>query len=148
MTERMYQSVFAADEPADLIRIINFAHPINDAQLEQITSLTSKTISRMQVIDIPAQINWERPLAEQALELLQSVPLSPYDWQTKQIIINPPGLAPLASTLLAVIHGIMGHFPALLVVRPVHDTAVPQFEVAGVLNLQYLRDNVRPQRNA
>jgi hypothetical protein len=49
-------------------------------------------------------------------------------------------------TLLAELHGRMGHFPAVLRLRPVPDSNPPQFEVAEVINLQEVRDETRKRR--
>jgi hypothetical protein len=62
------------------------------------------------------------------------------------LIINAPGLAPLALVLIAEIHGRSGHFPALVNVRPAAGSTLPSYEVAEIVNLQALRDAAREQR--
>lgn len=47
---------------------------------------------------------------------------------------------------LAELHGRMGHFPAILRMRPVAESAVTQYEVAEVINLQALREQARKRR--
>ncbi len=77
---------------------------------------------------------------------MDEIGLSSVEWQTKPLIINPPGYAPAAVELLAELHGRMGHFPAVLRLRPVPESNPPQYEVAEIINLQAVRDQARERR--
>jgi len=74
------------------------------------------------------------------------VGLSPVEWQTLPFLINPPSLNVIAVTLIAELHGRMGHFPAIVRLRPVADSVPTRYEVAEVINLQAVRDTARSQR--
>ncbi len=123
--------------------LINFSHPLTDQQLAQVVAFVGAT---PEVRSIDAQIDRERPLADVAVELVDRVGLSPDEWQTTPLLINPPALAPLAVVVLAEIHGRAGGFPAIVNIRPVAGSIPTRYEVAEVLNLQALREAARRRR--
>lgn len=124
--------------------ILNFSHPLTDAQLAHIAALVDDPIA--QTREIPTQLDPAQPFTEQVIALVESVGLSPEEWQTLPLLVNPPGHAPLAVTLLAELHGRMGYFPAVLRLRPVAGSTPPRFEVAEIINLQAVRDAARADR--
>ncbi len=124
--------------------ILNFSHPLTDSQLAQIAALVDDSI--IQTREIPTQLDPAQPFTEQVITLVESVGLSPAEWQTLPLLVNPPGYAPLAVTLLAELHGRMGYFPAVLRLRPVTGSTPPRFEVAEIINLQTVRDVARARR--
>ena len=87
-----------------------------------------------------------RPFAEQVRELVDGIGLTPEQWQTVPLLINPPAYNYVAVLLLAELHGRMGYFPACLRLRPVEDAVPPRFEVAEILNLQKVRNGARKVR--
>ena len=72
--------------------------------------------------------------------------LSPQQWQTETILVNPPSYNFLTAALLAELHGRMGYFPPILRLRPFKDSLPPRFEVAEIINLQHIRDEARTRR--
>jgi len=124
--------------------LLNFGHPLTDAHLARIRELVGRDIER--IIAVPTHLDHARPFEEQVSELLATIPLTPEQWQTTPLIINPPSLAPITAVLLAEIHGRSGFFPTILRLRPVASTVPPQFEVAELLNLQSVRDTARAKR--
>jgi hypothetical protein len=124
--------------------LLNFGHPLTDAQLARIRELAGRDPER--VIAVPTQFDHARPFDEQVRELLASVPLTPEQWQTTPLLINPPSLAPITAVLLAEIHGRSGFFPTIVRLRPMSGTVPPQFEIAELLNLQAVRDAARTRR--
>lgn len=124
--------------------VINFSHPLTTTQRAQIEVLTTLPIDR--VIDAMPQAGVMQPFAGQAETIVAELPLSSEDWQTKLLVVNLPGLAPLAAAVLAELHGRMGHFPTILRLRPVRESAPTQYEVAELINLQALRDDARTRR--
>ena len=123
--------------------ILNFTHPLTEPQRAQITALADTTIEK--IITIPVQIEQAEPLAPQITAIVNSVGLSSEEWQTRPLIINPPGFAPAAFVLLAELHGRIGHFPALIRLRP-KAGPTPSYEVAELLNLQAIREESRQRR--
>ncbi|HVB60708.1 MAG TPA: CRISPR-associated protein Csx15 [Ktedonobacteraceae bacterium] len=126
--------------------IINFTHPLTEDQRAQIETLAGSPIE--DVRNIPVQINQAETLAPQVAALVDAVGLSSEEWQTLPLLINPPGFAPATFVLLAELHGRIGHFPALVRLRPVADSVPTRYEVAELLNLQTIRDQARYRRLA
>lgn len=127
-----------------MIIIINFSHPLTDKHLEQIKTLTGRKIER--VIEVNSQVDSQKPLVPQVMELVDRAGLSPAEWQTLPLLINPPSLNFIAVALLAELHGRCGYFPAILRLRPIEGSLPPQYEVAEVLDLQAIRDRARQNR--
>ena len=124
--------------------VLNFSHPLTPQQLQRVGELSEQQVER--VMDIPAQFDHEQPFAGQVRELVDGVGLSPEQWQTTPLLINPPSLSLIAATLLAELHGRMGYFPAVLRLRPVPGSNPPRFEAAEIINLQAVRDRARERR--
>ena len=126
--------------------LLNFSHPITEAQKAQIETLTGQTIA--QVIAVPSQMDNARPFAGQIAEKVAALPLTPEDWQTRPILIVPPAYNFAAVTLIAHLHGLMGYFPPVVRLRPVPDAVPPRYEVAEIINLQAVRAAARQARTA
>ena len=124
--------------------LLNFSHPLTTDHLRQIEALVGQPIER--AVDVPTQFDHEQPFAEQVQELADGIGLTPAEWQTTPILVNPPSLALIAVTLLAELHGRMGYFPPVLRLRPVAGSLPPQFEVAEIVNLQAVRETARYSR--
>jgi hypothetical protein len=124
--------------------ILNFAHPLTPAQRNQIEALAHTVIEEVRTI--PVQIDQAEPLAEQISAIVDNVGLSSEDWQTRTLLVNPPGFAPAAFVLLAELHGRIGHFPALIRLRPDAESVPTRYEVAELLNLQAIREMARTRR--
>lgn len=124
--------------------LLNFGHPLTDAQRLQVDELLGSPIQN--VYAIPTQFDHGRAFEEQIHELVAKVPLTAEQWQTAPLLINPPSLAPIVAVLLAELHGRCGYFPSILRLRPKPGTTPPQFEPAEIINLQTLRDLARTRR--
>ncbi len=124
--------------------LLNFSHPLTAPQHAQVEALTGQAIER--VVDIPSQIDPQQPLAPQVVALADRCGLTPAEWQTLPLLVNPPALNFVAVVLLAELHGRCGYFPAHLRMRPVKGNLPPQYEVAEVLDLQAVRDAARGRR--
>lgn len=128
----------------DGIVVVNFAHPLTATQRAQVEVLVGQHLAR--VLDAPAHVDVDRELQPQVTALVDRVPLSPEEWQTAPLVVNPPGLSLLSAVLMAELHGRMGYFPTLLRLRPAAGALPPRYEVAEVLDLQAVRDRARQQR--
>jgi hypothetical protein len=124
--------------------LLNFSHPLTASHLEQIEARTGQKVER--VIDLKTNLDHERPFVPQVKELVDRVGLSPEQWQTAPLLINPPSFHVVAATVLAELHGRMGYFPAILRLKPIPNSSPPQFQVAEVINLQAVRDAARMHR--
>lgn len=123
--------------------ILNFTHPLTNEQRAQVEALANAHVE--EVRSIPVQIDQSEPLEPQLTAIVDAVGLSSEEWQTKPLLINPPGYAPAAFVLLAELHGRIGHFPALIRMRP-KPGPVPAYEIAELLNLQAIREQARTRR--
>lgn len=124
--------------------VINFSHPLTVAQVECIEALTGQKVER--VVESRVQFDHEGPFAAQVRELADQVGLTPEEWQTLPLLVNPPSLHVITAALLAELHGRMGYFPSILRLRPVPGSNPPQFEVAEILNLNDIRERARAAR--
>jgi hypothetical protein len=124
--------------------LLNFSHPFTAAQLQYLEELAGKKVER--VIEINAQIDPQQPIAPQVVEMANRAGLTPAEWQTLPLLINPPSLNISAAVLLAELHGRCGYFPAAVRLRPVPDSVPPRFEVAEIVNLQAVREKARGRR--
>ena len=124
--------------------ILNFSHPLISQHVQQIESLAGESVT--EVRDIPARFDNQRPFADQVRALVDDIGLSPADWQTLPLIINPPSYTFAAVVLVAELHGRMGYFPTLLRMRPIPDSTPHRFEVAEIISLQQVRSQARLKR--
>jgi len=124
--------------------LLNFSHPLTPEQLAQVTELTGQPIERS--ISLPAQFDHQQPFGTQLDQLMSQVNLTPNEWQTAPILVNPPSLNFIAALLLAELHGRMGYFPPIIRLRPIEGALPPRYEVAEILNLQAVRDAARLKR--
>lgn len=126
--------------------VVNFSHRLTPTHLQQIEALSGQKVER--VIEARAQFDHEQPFAPQARALVDGVKLTPEEWQTAPLLVNPPSLHVIAVALLAELHGRLGYFPSILRLRPVPGSNPPQFEVAEVLNLNEIREQARKGRGS
>lgn len=124
--------------------LLTFTHPLPPVQLTRLADLAGRAIN--EVREQMAQLDHARPFAEQVAELVDAVGLTPAQWQTEAILVNPPAFAPVAAVLIAELHGRMGYFPAIVRVRPVAGNVLQEYEVAEIINLQAVRDAARESR--
>ena len=125
--------------------LLNFAHPLTPDHLRQIEALTGQRVER--VIETSSHVDTQELLVPQVTALADACGLSPAEWQTLPLLVNPPSLNFVAVALLAELHGRCGYFPAHLRVRPVQGSLPPRYEVAEVLNLQVVREAARERRS-
>jgi hypothetical protein len=124
--------------------LLNYSHPFTPAHLAQIEALAGKKIAR--VIEAHSQIDAQQSLVPQVVALADQTQLTPLEWQSEELLINPPSLNFIAVALLAELHGRCGYFPAMLRTRPVPNSTPPRYEAAEIINLQAVRDEARKRR--
>ena len=127
-----------------MLTILNFSHPITEAQQARIRELTGH--DELRVIDIKTHFDNDAPFGPQLDELMARIPLDSRELQTEPILISPPALNFITAMLLAALHGRMGYFPPIVRIRPVAGSLPPRYEVAEILDLQGIRNAARAQR--
>lgn len=98
------------------------------------------------VIDLDAKIDMESPLAPQISTIVDRVGFNSCEWQSLRFIVNPPSLNVSAVTLLAEIQGRCGYFPPIIRLKPFQDSAIVEFEMAEIINVQKVRNEARLKR--
>ena len=124
--------------------VLNFSHPLTEEHLSALGELVGSKIE--EVREFKTLFDHHKPFAPQARELVDSIGLTPGEWQTRPLLVNLPSLNVIAALVLAELHGRCGYFPAVIRLRPVEGSVPPRFEVAEVLNLQAVRDAARHAR--
>jgi hypothetical protein len=124
--------------------LLNFSHPITQAQQAQIEALTGQSIA--QTIDAMPHFEEQQPFGPQLQALLTQVTLTPAQWQSEPLLVVLPSLNFIAAALLAELHGRMGYFPPVVRTRPVADVLPRRYEVAELLDLQGIRETARKAR--
>ncbi len=124
--------------------LLNFSHPLTPDHLTAIRALTDTT--EIEVRTVAVQVSAQEALAPQVVALVAAAAVSSEQWQTVPILVNPPGYAPVAVALMAELHGRMGHFPAVLRLRPLAGSVPTRYEVAEILHLQGIREAARTRR--
>jgi hypothetical protein len=122
-----------------MITLVNFGHPLSSSNLKKVMTMCNLEVKEYL---ISSQHDRTRSLAEIARELTDLVGFSANEWQTEFIILNPPGLSPLAIAIVTEIHGRSGKFPGLINICPFSEKPT-RYEVTEVINLQVLRDMAR-----
>ena len=126
--------------------LLNFSHPLTADHLAQVEAVTGQKVER--VVEVRSQIDAQQLLMPQVVALADECDLSPAEWQTLPLLVNPPALNFIAAALLAELHGRCGYFPAHLRMRPVPRWLPRRYEAAEVLDLQAVRDAARKRANS
>jgi hypothetical protein len=124
--------------------LVNFSHPITEAQRAQIA--TAAGLDDLSLIDVPTHFDTEAAYGPQAEALMAAAGLTPTEWQTLPIIVNLPSFNVIAALVLARLHGLMGHFPAIVRMRPVEGAIPPRFAFAELIDLNAHRVRAASQR--
>lgn len=126
--------------------LLNLSHPLTLDQQRTIETLAGQEISIL--IERLAQFDTAAPFAEQATALVDSLDLSPAEWQQSPLLVLLPSLNFGAAAVLAELHGRCGYFPPVVRLRPVPNSLPPRYEVAEIINLQAMRDAARRRRQS
>ena len=124
--------------------LINLSHPLTEPQRREIESQAGQPITRL--VEQMAHFEVDQPFAPQVAALVDSLGLSPTEWQTEPLLLLLPSLNFGAALLLAELHGRCGYFPPIIRTRPTASSLSPRYEVAEIINLQAVRDKARERR--
>lgn len=124
--------------------LLNFSHPLSDAQLAAIRQATEQETFDLR--EIKVHFDHERSFSNQVREFVESLNIDANTWQTEAILVNPPSFNSIALALFAELNGRMGYFPAIIRLKPLPGSTPPRFEFAEIINLQAMRDEARTQR--
>lgn len=125
--------------------VVNFSHPLTADQRAELETLAEEAIGR--VNDVSVDFDDQRPFADQVVGLIARSGLTAEEWQTLPIVVNLPAYGPIDAVLLAYLHGMCGHFPTMLRLRPGSGTPAPRFELAELVRLDQVRRLARSKRH-
>ncbi|NOK59511.1 MAG: hypothetical protein GFH27_549285n35 [Chloroflexi bacterium AL-W] len=123
--------------------LLNYTHPLTEEQQTQLKTLLGEV---PEIRNVATQIDRSVPTAQAVAALADNAQLTPEEWQTTPLLLNPPALAPVATALIAEIHGRTGYFVPTLNVRPIAGSLPPRYEIAEIVALQEIRDAARERR--
>ena len=123
--------------------LLNLAHPLTPGQLASLHEL----LGEFELLQ-PGARQWDvdQPFAPQIHTALEELGISPERWQAGGIVVCLPTLHAAAAVMLAALHGRMGHFPAVVRLRPVQTELGTGFELAEIVNLDAVRRDARGTR--
>ncbi len=124
--------------------LLNFSHPLTPDQQAKIEALTGQPVDK--VYALFTHFDLDQPFGPQVEALFAPLTLSPQDWQTLSILVNPPSYNFITAYVLAELHGRMGYFPPLVRLKPVTGAVPPRYEVTEIMSLQEVRDAARRKR--
>lgn len=124
--------------------LLNFGHRLREDVLKDIRRFIGKPLDSL--LEFPVQFDHEEAFEKQVIALVDQVGISSKDWQTREILVNPPTHPLVALGVMAELHGRMGYFPAVVRLKPLTGSIPPNFVFAEIMNLQAMRDNARKLR--
>jgi hypothetical protein len=125
--------------------LINFGYPLADAQKMRIEELLSQKIDSY--YPIPVQFNNDQAFEKQVETLLADNDLPYQDLMTHPIAVILPSHAYIAVLILVELQARIGRFPAIIRFRPRPESLPLEYEVAEIVDLQWLRDQLRQKRS-
>ncbi|HRE46683.1 MAG TPA: CRISPR-associated protein Csx15 [Aggregatilineales bacterium] len=126
------------------MKVINFSHPLTDAQIHQLETLTE--LIAQEIRDVRVQFDLEKEFTPQVVTMIDDLAITPDEWQKEAWLIVPPALNFITAIVLAELHGRMGRFPTIIRLRPVAGAVVSTFEVGEIINLDSVRNAARARR--
>ena len=127
-----------------MMNLLNCAHPLTQEQRDAIAIAVGAPLTM--VIELQVQFDTDRPFAEQVIALLDHSGLTSEQLQAEPWLILPPSLNFITAILLAELHGRMGHFPAIVRMRPTTNTTITTYTLAEIIDLDRVRQTARQQR--
>jgi hypothetical protein len=113
--------------------LINFSHPLTDAQIAQIERLHGKA---ERVISVPIQFDHARSFVAQWRDTFDGVALTSREWKTESFLVVLPSFNYVAALTMAELYGRMGYFPLIVRLKPVEGATPPRFEAAEIMDTQ------------
>jgi len=124
--------------------ILNFLHPLTDAQRDQVAQALG--VTEIEEIHILVQIGPDASMSDQIARYVDQVGWDGRAWQTRAFCVSPPGLAPAACALFAEIEGRSGHLPDYLWFERDPASAVTRYRLREVIAPESIREAARTRR--
>ena len=126
------------------MNIVNFSHPLTGQQLAQIASQVGQVPDT--VIDVGIQFDVAQAFVPQVVALLDTIDVDTVRWQSETWLVVLPSLNFITAILLAELHGRMGHFPAIVRLRPTTGSVITEYVIEEIIDLEQVRQAARHRR--
>lgn len=124
--------------------VLNFNRALTPTQVTQLEQQLGEAIHT--IIALDQRFDDKRPYAPQCIALLNRLGWTPEQWETTPLLILPPGFAAATLTLISIIHGRRGYFPAMARFRPEETGTRTDYVLAEIINLQALRNGAHGRK--
>lgn len=121
--------------------LLNFSHPLSEAQLSDIESLLSQNIS--QKFDCRVYFDNQQSFLDQVRDLFSPGAFPLKAIETEPVLVILPSHSFIAALILAELHGRIGHFPAIVRIGPAPESVPVIYQVCEIVDLQTLRDEAK-----
>lgn len=124
--------------------VLNFSHPLTPEQKIELTGLieypegspAALTVQEVErEIVVPSQMDNGQPFIPQLYRKFSEIPLTKWEWENADIVVNPPSYAPACAAVMVMLYEKTGNFPKTIRIRPVQGATPPRFEVAEVMRV-------------
>lgn len=126
------------------MHILNFAHPMTEAQQNQLAEKVGTAIDHVTTIKI--HLDQTKEFVPQVVAVVDSLEIDSAAWQSNAWVIVLPALNYIAAILLAELHGRIGYFPTVVRLRPSDNPLLNEFVIAEIINLNRVREDARARR--
>ena len=120
--------------------LINFGAPFRSLQISQAEAFLHEPITR--VIDLSINVDFDQEVLRQFKKGMARLKLSNDELRAEPVVVNLPQQNYLSVMVLAELHARMGYFPLILRTRLKTSGILPFQEVAEVIDLQALEDQL------
>ncbi len=122
--------------------LINFGAPFKPLQISQAEACLHEPITN--VINIPFNVDSDQEVLLQFKKNMGRLKLSKADLRAEPVVVNLPQQNYLSVMALAELHARMGYFPPIIRTRMKSSGILPYYEVAEVIDLQAIEDQLTP----
>jgi hypothetical protein len=126
------------------MHILNFSHPLTDAQRADIEQAIGQSVDG--ITDVPVQFHVDQPFIEQVVALIDGLNIASQHWQSETWLVVPPSLTAISAVVIAELHGRTGHFPAIIRLKPRVTPVGTSYDFAEIINLEAVRQTARTRR--
>jgi hypothetical protein len=122
--------------------LINFGASFKPLQISQAEAFLHEPITR--IINLPFNVDSDQEVLRQFKNNMGRLKLSKADLLAEPVVVNLPQQNYLSVMALAELHARMGYFPPIIRTRMKSSGILPYYEVAEVIDLQAIEDQLTP----